>query len=90
MKDLIIISWYDSGCNFSISIDGEVKEKYEIEFKIKEKNNPYKEIVSFCKRGLGAVIDGKKAMKRLTKRISDKYKKSVILCEDGSICIGEE
>lgn len=79
MKDWIIISWYDSGYQHSISIDGKVMDRHEIE-DIEDRNNPYKDIWN--------IFDTKTFDMKLgdcAKQIQAKYHKNVLVCEDGGI-----
>ena len=74
MKDWIIISWYDSGYQRSISIDGKVMDRFEID-DIEDWNNPYKDIWAIFNTGAEDRIKG----------IQAKYHKNVLVCEDGRI-----
>lgn len=81
MKDWIIISWYDSGYCYSISIDGKVMRRNEIE-----------DIEDYKKEDIESIrvyidirdmydeydVDG-------IKKIQTKYHKNVLVCEDGGI-----
>lgn len=78
MKDWIIISWYDGGYDYAISIDGKVKYKQEIE-DIEDLNNPYK--------GIWVLYDT--YWDNAIEKIQAKYPKNLLVCDSGGIEIYE-
>lgn len=75
MKDWIIISCYDSGYAYSISINGEIKDRSEIEA-IKNMANPYKDIWQ---------IYDNWSYDDIIRKIQEKYHKNILICDDGNI-----
>lgn len=76
MKDWIIISWYDGGVSYAISIDGKVMRRDQIEdIEDIEGIRDYIDIRDMYDE---YDVDG-------IKKIQTKYHKNVLVCEDGGI-----
>lgn len=76
MKDWIIISWYDGGVSYAISIDGKVMRRDQIE-----------DIEDI--EGIRDYIDIRDMYDEWDydsiRKIQNKYHKNVLVCEDGNI-----
>lgn len=79
IEEWIIISIYDSGYNFAISINGIIKCRDEIE-EIEDESNLYKSIANYLTE-YGFYID--------YQDIAEKYSCNLIVCTDGNIEIIE-
>lgn len=81
MKGWIIISTYDSGYNYSISIDGKIADKFNIVDWYMPRNDipDHKQIAKI-------LDDGRFYPDiRIIKKIIERYSRNIIVCADGNI-----